>query len=110
LSSSHFMLYLIVSPPTPKSTLFPYTTLFRSATADNLRMLCLLTYADMKAVNNEVVTPWKEDLLWQLYVETYNRQRRSSFQGVTTDRKSTRLNFSHVAISYAVFCLKKKRK
>jgi [protein-PII] uridylyltransferase len=35
-------------------------------------MLCLLTYADMKAVNNEVVTPWKEDLLWQLYVETYN--------------------------------------
>ena len=42
-------------------------------TPDNLRMLCLLTYADMKAVNNEVVTPWKEDLLWQLYVETYNR-------------------------------------
>src|SRR5581483_1756135 len=41
--------------------------------AENLRMLCLLTYADMKAVNNEVVTPWKEDLLWQLYVETYNR-------------------------------------
>jgi len=40
--------------------------------AENLRMLCLLTYADMKAVNNEVVTPWKEDLLWQLYVETYN--------------------------------------
>src|SRR5207244_5007204 len=40
---------------------------------ENLRMLCLLTYADMKAVNNEVVTPWKEDLLWQLYVETYNR-------------------------------------
>lgn len=39
---------------------------------ENLRMLCLLTYADMKAVNNEVVTPWKEDLLWQLYVETYN--------------------------------------
>lgn len=40
---------------------------------ENLRMLCLLTYADMKAVNNEVLTPWKEDLLWQLYVETYNR-------------------------------------
>src|SRR2546426_1306165 len=38
----------------------------------NLRMLCLMTYADMKAVNNEVITPWKEDLLWQLYVETYN--------------------------------------
>jgi [protein-PII] uridylyltransferase len=39
---------------------------------ENLRMLCLLTYADMKAVNNEVVTPYKEALLWQLYVETYN--------------------------------------
>jgi len=39
---------------------------------ENLRMLCLLTYADMKAVNSEVVTPWKEDLLFQLYVETYN--------------------------------------
>src|SRR5438093_3209039 len=36
-------------------------------------MLCLLTYADVKAVNNEVLTPWKEDLLWQLYVETHNR-------------------------------------
>jgi len=40
---------------------------------DNLRMLCLVTYADIKAVNNEVLTPWKEDLLWQLYIETYNR-------------------------------------
>ena len=40
---------------------------------ENLRMLTLLTYADVKAVNNEVLTPWKEDLLWQLYVETYNR-------------------------------------
>src|SRR5262245_11092933 len=40
---------------------------------ENLRILCLLTYADMKAVNSEVVTPWKEDLLWQLYVETYNQ-------------------------------------
>src|SRR5262249_34345554 len=40
---------------------------------ENLRMLCLMTYADMKAVNSEVVTPWKEDLLWQLYVETYNQ-------------------------------------
>jgi len=40
---------------------------------ENLRMLTLLTYADVKAVNNEVLTPWKEDLLWQLYIETYNR-------------------------------------
>ncbi len=44
---------------------------------DNLRMLCLVTYADIKAVNNEVLTPWKEDLLWQLYVETYNYLTRT---------------------------------
>jgi [protein-PII] uridylyltransferase len=42
-------------------------------TVDNLRMLVLVTYADIKAVNSEVLTAWKEDLLWQLYVETYNR-------------------------------------
>lgn len=38
-----------------------------------LRMLTLLTYADVRAVNSEVLTPWKEELMWQLYVETYNR-------------------------------------
>ncbi|HEY4491290.1 MAG TPA: HD domain-containing protein, partial [Acidobacteriota bacterium] len=37
---------------------------------ENLRMLCLITYADIKAVSPEALTPWKEDLLWQLYVET----------------------------------------
>ncbi len=55
--------------------------------ADNLRMLCLLTYADMKAVNNEVVTPWKEDLLWQLYVETYNRLTRGLADDQYTQQK-----------------------
>ena len=39
-------------------------------TQDNLRMLCLVTYADIKAVSPEALTPWKEDVLWQLYVET----------------------------------------
>ncbi len=37
---------------------------------ENLRMLCLVTYADIKAVSPEALTPWKEDVLWQLYVET----------------------------------------
>jgi [protein-PII] uridylyltransferase len=37
---------------------------------ENLRMLCLVTYADIKAVSPDALTPWKEDLLWQLYVET----------------------------------------
>ncbi|MGH9425905.1 MAG: hypothetical protein ACRD2L_06310, partial [Terriglobia bacterium] len=37
---------------------------------ENLRMLCLVTYADIKAVSPEALTPWKEDVLWQLYVES----------------------------------------
>ena len=37
---------------------------------DNLRLLCLVTYADITAVSPEALTPWKEDVLWQLYVET----------------------------------------
>src|SRR5439155_3395754 len=70
----------MIRPP-PRSTLFPYTTLFRSvATFDGLDIL----------VNNAGTAIPK----------TFTR----------IDRKSTRLNSSHVAISYAVFCLKKKKK
>ena len=42
-------------------------------TEDRLKMLCLLTLADVQAVSPEVLTPWKEELLWRLYVDTYNR-------------------------------------
>ncbi len=35
-------------------------------------MLCLLTLADVEAVSRETLTPWKEELLWRLYVDTYN--------------------------------------
>src|SRR5260221_10666981 len=70
----------------PRSTLFPYTTLFRSAP--------LLT---------ELAS------LWQDY---RSRVWRHQFQKrlIGRDRKSTRLNSSHTVISYAVFCLKKKKK
>src|SRR2546422_8294152 len=72
----------------PRSTLFPYTTLFRSVLVD-------------LAVGMEVgVRPWKLD------AET---GRLVSFDRLL-DRKSTRLNSSHGYISYAVFCLKKKKK
>src|SRR5690625_5406152 len=66
----------------PRSTLFPYTTLFRST---NTPSLCFCHETDNK-----------------LYGKTNNAWNE--------DRKSTRLNSSHVAISYAVFCLKKKTK
>ena len=41
-------------------------------TEDRLKMLCLLTLADIQAVSPDTLTPWKEELLWQLYVDTYN--------------------------------------
>ena len=39
---------------------------------ERLKMLCLLTLADVEAVSLETLTPWKEELLWRLYVDTYN--------------------------------------
>src|SRR5208337_72406 len=46
-------------------------------TTEHLKMLCLLTYADICAVNPEAMTPWKAELLWQLYVTTINYLTRS---------------------------------
>src|SRR5438067_2573629 len=76
----------------PRSTLFPYTTLFRS-TGDTI-------------ILNE---PWGERRLEMANLLCY-AARQSNVGQVRTDRKSTRLNSSHVSISYAVFCLKKKKK
>src|SRR5437899_12234091 len=76
-----FFFFLMIRRP-PRSTLFPYTTLFRSSAARRL--------ARRRA-----------------------RKRRllgSQIPGFEPDRKSTRLNSSHLGISYAVFCLKKKKK
>ena len=42
-------------------------------TEERLKMLCLLTLADVGAVSPDTLTPWKEELLWRLYVDTYNR-------------------------------------
>ena len=46
-------------------------------TPERLKMLCLLTYADVKAVNPEALTPWRSELLWQLYVAAMNHLTRS---------------------------------
>src|SRR5690349_21906040 len=71
----------------PRSTLFPYTTLFRSIDEP------LAELAERKAVAHR-----------------YWARADKAFKAWTQDRKSTRLNSSHVEISYAVFCLKKKKK
>src|SRR5437868_12375871 len=67
----------------PRSTLFPYTTLFRSSIRDGKQIFSTFVFS----------------LLFQFISKKGDG-----------DRKSTRLNSSHVSISYAVFCLKKKKK
>src|SRR5438874_12334957 len=78
-----FFFFLMIRRP-PRSTLFPYTTLFRSLFAVQIANNGSLPSNIVSLVQNAIV---------------------SAFVG---DRKSTRLNSSHVEISYAVFCLKKK--
>src|SRR5689334_24317323 len=77
-------LLFLMMPRPPRSTLFPYTTLFRSS------------------ASRAASTSWP--------TRAWACAARSSrgVRATTTDRKSTRLNSSHSSISYAVFCLKKK--
>src|SRR3989449_3715403 len=74
--------FLMIRRP-PRSTLFPYTTLFRSL---------------------------RECLLWDTARDRREQHRITAVRRQGTDRKSTRLNSSHGYISYAVFCLKKKKR
>src|SRR5690625_6272706 len=99
-------------PPSPTVTPFPYTTLFRSPRQDGfdivvaseiMAILCLATdLADLERRIGAIVVGF-----------TYDRSPVSvadlGVAGAITDRKSTRLNSSHVAMSYAVICWKKKK-
>src|SRR5256885_7099032 len=77
--------FLMIRRP-PRSTLFPYTTLFRSSQR-----------------------PGRDGLLPPVILASFGALPRSPVRGSEgEDRKSTRLNSSHLVISYAVFCLKKK--
>src|SRR5437764_15251034 len=78
------LLFLLMLRPPPRSTLFPYTTLFRSIRVSR--------------PERPVLDP------------NLDRQRPAVLERDDLDRKSTRLNSSHRCISYAVFCLKKKKK
>src|SRR2546430_6081696 len=77
-NSTFFFFFLMIRRP-PRSTLFPYTTLFRSS--GYLSQFCCPPAAELESFR----------------------------AGIRVDRKSTRLNSSHSQISYAVFCLKKKK-
>src|SRR5258707_1552616 len=86
----------MIRPP-PRSTLFPYTTLFRSLAAPPLQEDRALADAEVLAAEGRART-------------VQERIGKCSILAPIdgTDRKSTRLNSSHANISYAVFCLKKK--
>src|SRR5438445_7083270 len=94
----------------PRSTLFPYTTLFRSAKpqldrGDMAGAGESLTQALRMLEGMETLMSDREGL------ESAREQLERSRAAITSgDRKSTRLNSSHANISYAVFCLKKKKK
>ncbi len=60
-------------------------------TPERLKMLCLLTYADIKAVNPEALTPWKAENVWQLYIGAANYLNRSADQRVHGDASDEKL-------------------
>src|SRR5688572_31893314 len=100
-------------PRPPSSTLFPYTTLFRSGPGEGGTMSNLVT-----RVQNILLTPKTEWPVIAAEAETtsglYTRyililSALGPLAMFVKDRKSTRLNSSHSQISYAVFCLKKKK-
>src|SRR3712207_8448168 len=98
---SFIFFFLMIRRP-PRSTLFPYTTLFRSA--HSRRRGVLLVIGQQGVANGEVIVKGRGIL------EPSQFAGAQSGHGQSEDRKSTRLNSSHANISYAVFCLKKKNK
>src|SRR5947209_17055688 len=96
--------------PSPRSTLFPYTTLFRSVVDD---------LSTGRRENLDERAPFYElDVNDAALADVFERHRPQAVYmlafntnvPLSVDRKSTRLNSSHANISYAVFCLKKKKK
>src|SRR5690349_23946630 len=100
-----FFFFMIRRPP--RSTLFPYTTLFRS------RFVTRSKRGGPSAVTNSGIRLESAAVAVRARVPGAGRARGADGNQSTLtrlDRKSTRLNSSHVEISYAVFCLKKKKK
>src|SRR5258708_11786223 len=98
MSPPHNILYfffLMIRRP-PRSTLFPYTTLFRSTQRQTQARVCAGNPPDKRDRRSSHSTP--------------QRFHDREIVAALRDRKSTRLNSSHQIISYAVFCLKKKKK
>src|SRR5256885_11352158 len=88
----------------PRSTLFPYTTLFRS-----VRLRRVLGPVDVEAEDAEREQNEEPAQRAQAPIRRGRAEALANFRRQILDRKSTRLNSSHLVISYAVFCLKKKK-
>jgi [protein-PII] uridylyltransferase len=69
----------------------------RVGVPERLKMLCLMTYADVKAVNPEAMTPWKADNLWQLYIASANYLNRSADERVHTGQDGAGIGTSNLA-------------
>src|SRR5689334_24165198 len=87
----------------PRSTLFPYTTLFRSALRPGQGQ-AVIRRVERPAQRHPATLGAERAVLHRVGRQLVEHQRQGQ------DRKSTRLNSSHSSISYAVFCLKKKKK
>src|SRR5690348_17919605 len=92
----------------PRSTLFPYTTLFRSVVAMLAAGIGESSWSDVMNGNQVPVETWKRNPSAYGHTSGYGGVLQGRV-GTSIDRKSTRLNSSHPSISYAVFCLKKKK-
>src|SRR5204863_9151916 len=105
LSSTVLSFFFFMIRPPPRSTLFPYTTLFRSlgGGAQRPHRIDQVRPAD----RDQVGPAGRQDRIGMVGLEDVAHRHGRDARFV--DRKSTRLNSSHVEISYAVFCLKKKK-
>src|SRR5256885_12321844 len=91
----------------PRSTLFPYTTLFRSVQPFAQELLRQLRVAPPRA--HEIRQRADHRVAQLRFLLEQGLRRGGEPHPLALDRKSTRLNSSHLVISYAVFCLKKKK-
>src|SRR5690349_23664780 len=90
-------------PRPPRSTLFPYTTLFRSILT-RLKQTLTEVEEHFATYRFDLLAQALYEFVWNEYCDWFLELSKPALK----DRESTRLNSSHVEISYAVFCLKKK--
>src|SRR5207245_3890197 len=105
--------FLLSLPPPPHSTLFPYTTLFRSVHDDDLAVL-MAQHRRLQRRHFFSRHDSSRATQYEPFTVIFNLDGQHDihpdWEPLLIDRKSTRLNSSHGSISYAVFCLKKKKK